>query len=123
VPPKKRPDYEILCDTIGLFSVREIIPDSRYNTVKEKYDIRMKEWDGSEKTKDEGIVHISGQKRDKIKGFLEEKRYIITPEFYHYAVRARGKNVDPVAISVKIRELGFKFLRVRVIGENGPERT
>ena len=121
--PKKRPDYEILFDTGGLFSVGEILPGSRYNAVKETYDIRLKEWDGSGNSADEGIVHISGQKRDAIKGFLEEKRYVITPEYYHYAVRARGKKVDPTAISMKIRELGLKFLWVRVIGENGPERT
>jgi len=123
VRPKKRPDYETLCDTGGLFSVGQIIPDSQYNTVKENYDIRLKEWDGSGNSVDEGIVHISGQKRDAIKRFLEEKRYVITPEYYHFAVRARGKKVDPVAISMKIRELGGKFLWVRVIGEIRPERT
>jgi hypothetical protein len=36
-------------------------------------------------------------------------------------VRARGKNVDPGAISLKIQDLGLKFLRVRVIGETVPE--
>jgi hypothetical protein len=123
VPPKKRPEYKIISDTDGLFSVGEMIPDSQYNAVKEKYDIRMKEWEGSEKTPGEGIIHISGQKRDTIKGFLEERRYVIAKEFYHFAVRARGKSVDPVAISLKIRELGLKFLWVRVIGESGPERT
>jgi hypothetical protein len=123
VPPKKRPEYVITGDTASRFTVGQIIPGSEYNAVKEEYDIRMKEWDGDDKTTSEGIVHISGQKRDAIKGFLEEKRYIMTPEYYHYAVRARGKKVDPAVISMKIRQLDLKFLWVRVIGESGPERT
>jgi hypothetical protein len=118
VTPPKRPEYEIKWDTAGLFNVGQIITDSRYDSVKEDYDIRMKEWDGSEK-----ILHISGRKRDAIKGFLEERRYSITSEYYHYHVRGRGKNVDPMAISLKIQELGLKFLWVRVIGETGPDRA
>lgn len=116
VAPKKRPEYEIQEDTTGHFSVGQIIPDPHYNSIKEDYDIRMKEWPGSETR-----VHISGRKRDLIKGFLEEKRYAITAEYYHYVVRARGKNVDTGAISLKIQGLGLKFLRVRVIGETGPD--
>lgn len=112
--PKKRPEYEIKEDTAGNFSAGQIIPDSQYNAVKEDYDIRMKEWVGSET-----IVHISGRKRDLIKSFLEEKRYAITAEYFHYSVRARGKNVDTGAISLKVQGLGLKFLRVRVIGETG----
>jgi len=99
-----------------------MIPDSRYNAAKENYDIRLKEWAGSEKTTGEGTIHISGQKRDAIKSFLEERRYVTTPEFYHYVLRARGKKVDPAPISLKIRQLGFKFLWVRVIGESDPGR-
>jgi hypothetical protein len=116
VAPKKRPEYEIKFDTTGHFSAGQIIPDSQYNAVKEDYDIRMKEWAGSET-----LVHISGRKRDLIKSFLEEKRYSITAEYYHYLVRARGKNVDTGAISLKVQGLGLKFLRVRVIGETVPE--
>jgi hypothetical protein len=116
VAPKKRPEYEIQEDTAGNFSVGRIIPDSQYNSIKEDYDIRMKEWAGSET-----IVQISGRNRDRIKSFLEEKRYAVTAEYYHYGVRARGKNIDTGAISLKIRNLGLKFLRVRVIGEPVPE--
>jgi hypothetical protein len=122
VPPKIRPEYEIKWDTAVLFPVGQVVPDSQYNSVKEEYDLRMKEWDGDEKTKGDGIFHISGSKRDAIKSFLEEKRYVITPEYFHYSIRARGKNVDPLAISLKIRELGLKFLWVHVIGETGPDR-
>ena len=114
--PKKRPDYEIREDTTGHFSVGQIIPDSQYNSEKEDYEIRMKEWAGSET-----IVQISGRNRDRIKSFLEEKRYAVTAEYYHYGVRARGKNVDTGAICLKIRGMGLKFLRVRVIGEPVPD--
>jgi len=120
--PGKRPEYEIKWDTAGLFKVGQVIPDSQYNSVKEEYDLRMKEWDGDDKTPGEGIFHISGRKRDAIKSFLEEKRYVITSEYFHYAIRARGKNVDPLAISLKTRELGLKLLWVRVIGKSGPDR-
>jgi|GEM_PF-1286884 len=116
VAPRKRPEYEIKEDTSGCFSVGQIIPDSQYNSVKEDYDIRLKEWAGSET-----LVHISGRKRDLIKGFLEEKRYAVTAEYFHYTVRARGKNIDAGAISMRIQKLGLKFLRVRVIGETGPD--
>lgn len=116
VTPRKESEYEIKEDTAGHFSAGEIIPDSRYNSVKEDYDIRLKEWAGSET-----IVQISGRKRDLIKSFLEEKRYALTAEYYHYNVRARGKNIDPMAISLKIQQLGLKFLRVQVIGESGPD--
>ena len=58
-----------------------------------------------------------------MKGFLEERRYVITSEYYHYTVRARGKKVDPTAISLKIQELGLKFLWVHVIGGTGPDRS
>jgi len=115
VAPKKRPEYEIKEDTTGNFSAGEIIPDSQYNAVKEDYDIRLKEWAGNETP-----VHISGRKRDLIKSFLEEKRYAITAEYYHYLVRARGKNVDTGAISLKVQGRGLKFLWVRVIGETCP---
>jgi hypothetical protein len=118
VTPKKRPSYEIKGDSACSFTVGQIITDTQYDLVKEEYDIRMKEPDGNEK-----ILQISGRKRDAIKSFLEEKRYAITSEYYHYNVRARGKIVDPTAISMKIKELGLKFLWVRVIGESGPDRS
>jgi hypothetical protein len=113
VTRRKRPEYEIKLDSSGTFGTGQIIPDIRYNAVKEDYDVRLKEWD-------EGVLQISGGKRDAIKSFLEENRYVITSEYYHYVVRARGKKADPVAISVKVRMLGLKFLWVRVIGEAGP---
>ncbi len=111
--PRKRPDYEIKLDTADTFDTGQIIPDIRYNAIKEDYDIRLKEWD-------EGVLQISGGKRDAIKSFLEEKRYVITAEYYHYRVRARGKKADPAPISQKVQKLGLKFLWVRVIGETGP---
>ena len=117
----KKPDYEIQWDSADLFESGQIIPDSRYNSVKEEYEIRLKDWPGDSQHPGEGIVHISGRKRDRIKGFLEEKRYVITSEFYHYQVRARGKRVDTAAISQKIQELGLSLLWVYVIGETGPD--
>jgi hypothetical protein len=114
--PRKRPDYEIRLDTAGTFSAGQIIPDIRYDAVKEEYDIRLKEWD-------EGIVQVSGGKRELIRSFLEEKRYVVTPEYYHYHVRARGKKVDSAAISQKVKDLGMKFLWARVIGEVPPEES
>jgi len=112
--PRKRPDYEIKLDTTGAFSDGQVIPDTRYDSAKEDYAIRLKEWEN-------GILQISGGKRDAIKSFLEENRYVITAEYYHYSVKARGKKADPVAISEKVRNLGLKFLWVRVIGESGPD--
>lgn len=111
----KRPEYEIKGDSAGHFNVGQIITDFQYDSVKEDYDIRIKEWDGDEK-----IIHISGRKRDLMKGFLEERRYVLTSEYYHYCVRSRGKKVDPVAISLKIHELGLRYLRVHIIGGTGP---
>lgn len=111
--PRKRPDYEIKLDTAGTFSTGQVIPDIRYDAVKEEYDIRMKVWDG-------GILRISGGKRDAIKSFLEEQRYVVTPEYYHYNVRARGKKPDPGPIAEKVRKLGLRFLHVQVLGEAAP---
>ena len=119
--PAKRPEYEVKWDTAGLFRIGQIITDSHYDSVKEEYDIRMKDWTGDGQQTGEGIVHISGGKRDAIKGFLEERRYVITSEYYHYSVRARGKKVDQTAISLKIQKLGLKFLWVHVIGGTGPD--
>jgi hypothetical protein len=122
VTPAKRPEYEVQWDTTGLFKTGQIITDIQYDSVKEDYDIRMKDWAGGSPA-GEGIFHVSGGKRDAITRFLEEKRYVITPEYYHYSIRARGKNVDPSDISRKIQELGLKFLWVHVIGEIGPDRA
>jgi len=113
---RKRPDYEIKLDTAGTFGPGQIIPDIRYDAAKEDYDIRLKEWD-------EGVLQISGGKRDAILSFLEEHRYVITAEYYHYTVRARGKKADPLAISQKVETLGLKFLWVRVIGETAPDEN
>ncbi len=111
---RKRPDYEICRDTTGTFETGQVISGLQYDVGKEGYDIRMKVWDG-------GILQISGRKREAILSFLEEKRYVITPEYYHYHVRARGKNPDPSLISEKVQALGLKFLGVRVIGETIPD--
>ena len=121
--PAKRSEYEVQWDTAGLFRIGQIITDLQYDSVKEEYDIRMKDWADDGQQTGEGIVHISGGKRDAIKSFLEERRYVITPEYYHYSVRARGKKVDPTAISLKIQELGLKFLWVHVVGGTGPDRA
>lgn len=114
--PRKRPDYEIKLDTGGAFSTGQIIPDIRYDATKEDYDIRLKEWAG-------GHLQVSGGKRDTIKSFLDENRYVVTPEYYHYNVSARGKKADPVVISQKVQFLGLKFLWVRVIGESSPDEN
>ncbi len=112
--PRKRPDYEICLDTAGTFETGQVIPGIRYDSKKEEYDIRLKVWDGK-------ILRISGGKRDAILSFLDEKRYVVTPEYYHYTVRARGKNPDPSPVSQKVLALGLRFLWVRVIGETGPD--
>jgi hypothetical protein len=118
----KKPECKIMWDTAGLFQPGQIITGSHYDSVKEDYDIRMKDWvSDSQPAVGEGTVHISGRKRDSIKSFLEEKRYGITSEYYHYEVRARGKRIDPTVISQKVQELGLKFLWVHVIGETGPD--
>ncbi len=119
----KKPEYEVKWDTAGLFRIGQIITGFHYDSVKEDYDIRMKDWAGDDQQTGEGILHISGGKRDAIKSFLGERRYVITPEYYHFSVRARGKKVDPAAISLKIQELGLKFLWVHVIGGTGPDRA
>lgn len=111
---RKRPEYEIKLDTAGTFDAGQIIADIRYDAVKEDYAVRLKEWDA-------GILQVSGGKRDAILSFLEEHRYVVTAEYYHYTVRARGKKADPLAISEKVRMLGLKFLWVRVIGETAPD--
>jgi hypothetical protein len=121
--PRKRPDYEIKLDTAGTFSNGQIIPDIRYDAVKEDYDIRLKVWDGGGPAAGDGIVQISGGKREMIKSFLEEKRYAVTSEYYHYSVRARGKKIDPAVIAQKVQDLGLKFLWVRVIGESAPDEN
>ena len=110
--PKKHREYEIQMDTLGHFSPGQVITGLDYKAVKEEYEVRLKEWVGGETT-----IHLSGRKRDAIKSFLEEKRYVLTPEYYHYCVRARGKSVDPVAISQKAGDLGLKFLWTRIAGE------
>jgi hypothetical protein len=114
VTPRKRPEYEIQFDSTGAYSIGQVIPDSRYGSGKEDYEIRMKVWDG-------GGLQVSGRSRDAIRSFLDEKRYAFTSEYYHYNVRARGKAIDPVCISQKVQELGLKFLWVRVMGEMAPD--
>jgi hypothetical protein len=117
-----KPEYEVKGDTLGHFSTGQIITGSQYGAVKEEYDIRMKDWTPRQPAGD-GIFHISGGKRDQIKRFLEEKRYVITSEYYHYIIRAQGKKVDPIAISQKIQDMGLKFIWVHVVGETGPDRA
>jgi hypothetical protein len=122
VKPTGKPEYEVKWDTLSHFSTGQVITGSQYGSVKEEYDIRMKDWTPSQPAVD-GIYHISGGKRDQIKRFLEEKRYVVTTEYYHYILRAQGKKVDPLAISQKIQGMGLKFIWVHVIGETGPERA
>ena len=122
VKPTGRPEYEVKWDTLSHFSTGQVITGSQYGSVKEEYDIRMKDWTPSPPAVD-GIYHLSGGKRDQIKRFLEEKRYVVTTEHYHYIIRAQGKKVDPLAISQKIQEKGLKYIWVHVMGETGPERA
>lgn len=122
VKPTGKPEYAVQWDTLSHFSTGQVITGPQYGSVKEEYDIRMKDWTPSPPAVD-GIYHISGGKRDQIKRFLEEKRYIVTTEYYHYIIRAQGKKVDPLAISQKIQDRGLKYIWVHVIGEDGPDRT
>lgn len=122
VKPTGKPEYEVKWDTLSHFSTGQILTGSQYRSVKEEYDIRLKDWAPSQPAVD-GIYHISGGKRDQIKRFLEEKRYVVTTEYYHYIVRAQGKKVDPLAISQKIQGMGLKFIWVHAIGETGPDRA
>jgi hypothetical protein len=122
VSATKQREYEITGDSSGRFSAGDIITNSQYNSMKEEYEIRLKDWDGNAESGDAGAFHISGRKRDLIKSFLEEKRYALTSEYFHYTVRARGKKIDPDAILLKLKELGLKYLWVRVRDETGPER-
>ena len=121
VSPAGKPEYEVKWDTLGRFSTGQVITGSVYGAVKEEYDIRMKNWDGP--AGGDGIFHLSGGKRDQVKRFLEEKRYIVTSEFYHYIIRAQGKKVDPVMISKKIQDMGLKFIWVHVAGQAGPDKA
>ncbi|PKG31058.1 hypothetical protein, partial [Methanoregula sp.] len=122
VKPAGKPEYEVQWDTLSHFSTGQILTGSQYRSVKEEYDIRLKDWAPSQPAND-GIYHISGGKRDQIKRFLEEKRYVVTTEHFHYIIRARGKKVDPLAILQKIQDMGQKFIWVHVIGETGPDRA
>jgi hypothetical protein len=121
VSPAGKPEYEVKWDTLGRFSTEQVITGSAYGAVKEEYDVRMKDWDGP--SGGDAIFHLSGGKRDQVKRFLEEKRYVVTSEFYHYIIRAQGKKVDPVMISKKIQDMGLKFIWVHVAGQAGPDKT
>jgi hypothetical protein len=121
--PAGKPEYEVKWDTLGHFSTGQVITGSRYGSVKEEYDVRMKDWDGTALSGGDGIFHISGGKREFIKRFLEEKRYVVTSEYYHYILRGRGKKVDPTAISQKIQDMDLKFIWVHVVGKAGPDRA
>ncbi len=122
VKPTGKPEYEVKWDTLSHFTTGQVMSGPQYGSVKEQYDLRLKDWAPSQPAND-GIYHISGGKRDQIKRFLEEKRYVVTTEYYHYILRAQGKKVDPLAISQKIQGMGLKFIWVHVIGETGPDRA
>jgi hypothetical protein len=123
VTPPGKPAYEVKWDTLGRFSLGQEITGSEYSSVKEEYDVRMKDWAGAASSGGDGIYHVSGGKRDQVKRFLEEKRYVVTSEYYHYIIRAQGKQVDPVMISRKIQDMGLKFIWVHVAGQAGPDKT
>jgi hypothetical protein len=123
VSPAGKPAYEVKWDTLGRFTPGQEITGSEYGSVKEEYDVRMKDWTGAGLASGDGIYHISGGKRDQVKRFIEEKRYVVTSEFYHYIIRAQGKKVDPIAISRGIQDKGLKFIWVHVLGQAGPEKV
>ena len=123
VSPSGKPEYEVKWDTLGRFSVGQVITGSAYGAVKEEYDVRMKDWTGTGSPAGDGIYHISGGKRDQVKRFLEEKRYVVTSEFYHYIIRAQGKKVDPVMISQRFQDMSLKFIWVHVAGQAGPDKA
>ena len=108
-----------LCTTLAF----QLEIPTRCIRISIEYDVRMKDWTGAGPSGGDGIYHISGGKRDQVKRFLEEKRYVVTTEFYHYIIRAQGKKVDPVMLSQKIQNMGLKFIWVHVAGQTGPEKA
>jgi hypothetical protein len=118
--PKGR-EYEIKEDSIHQFSIGQIITESEYNSVKEKYDIRMKYWDGHSEHLGKGVSHISGQKRELIKDFLEIRKYKVKELKYHYHVTGK---VAWMAMSAEIKEMkNVKFIYIHVVGESGYDLT
>jgi hypothetical protein len=115
------PVYEIKEDTTHRFSHGEKITESEYNSVRKDYDIRMKYWDGNTEHLGKGVFHISGQKREFIKKFLEDRGYLVKELKDHYHVTGK---VAWMAMSSEIQEIkGMKFLYVRVMGESGYDRA
>lgn len=115
--------YEIKEDTVRRFSHGQKITQSEYNSVKKNYDIRMKDWVGDSQGLGKKIFFISGSKRDLIKDFLDERKYVITIQPHHYVVRGNGEKVTTLVIKDEIRKMGLKFLWIHVIGETGYDRA
>ena len=121
--PKDR-EYEIKEDSVHRFRIGQIITESEYNSVKEKYDIRMKYWDGNSQHLGNGVFHISGRKRELIKDFLDKRKYNVKELEYHYHVTGNGRKVAWLAMSMEIQEMKtVKFLYIRVVGESGYDRA
>ena len=121
--PKGR-EYEIKVDSAHKFSDGQIITESEYNSVKKNYDIRMKFWNGNSEHSGKGVSHISGQKRELIKDFLDKRKYNVKELAYHYHVTGNGKKVAWIAMSMEIQEMkNVKFLYIRVVGESGYDRA
>ena len=127
VTAKRKPKgfvYEIKEDSVHRFRIGQIITESKYNSVKEKYDIRMKCWDGNSQHLGNGVLHISGRKRELIKDFLDKRKYNVKELEYHYHVTGNGKKVAWRAMSMEIQEMKtVKFLYIRVVGESGYDRA
>ena len=113
--------YEIKVDTVGRFSVGQKITESVYNSVKDDYDIRMKDWDGDSQHLGRIVFYISGRKRGLIKDFLDKRKYNVKELEYNYHITGK---VAWMAMSMEIQEMeNVKFLYIHVVGESGYDRA
>jgi len=116
--PKGR-EYEIKVDSLRQFGVGQIISESEYNSVKDDYDIRMKDWDGHSEHLAAGkkIFYISGRKRELIKNFLVKRKYTVKELEHLYHITGK---IAWMVMSDEIQEMkNVKFLYIHVVGESG----
>ena len=122
VIPQSKPNgqvYEIKTDTTGRFGVGKKITESEYNSVKDDYDIRMKDWDGHSEhlAGAKKVFYISGRKRELIKDFLVKRKYNVKELEHLYHVTG---NIAWRAMSDEIQEMkNVKFIYIHVVGESG----
>ncbi|MDO8873367.1 MAG: hypothetical protein Q7V05_11665 [Methanoregula sp.] len=122
VIPTSKPEgreYEIKEDSIHQFSIGQIITESEYNSVKDDYDIRMKDWDGHSEhlAGAKKVFYISGRKRELIKDFLVKRKYNVKELEHLYHVTGK---IAWMAMSDEIQEMkNVKFIYIHVVGESG----